>query len=56
MDATDSGHILPDVLQPGLALVFCGTAAGKRSAAERAYYAHPGNMFWRALPAGGPAA
>ncbi|GAB3793803.1 mismatch-specific DNA-glycosylase [Dyella agri] len=41
--------ILPDVLQPGLALVFCGTAAGKRSAAERAYYAHPGNLFWRAL-------
>lgn len=42
-------HILPDVLQPGLTLVFCGTAAGKRSAAERAYYAHPGNLFWRAL-------
>ena len=42
-------HILPDVLRPGLALVFCGTAAGKRSAAERAYYAHPGNLFWRAL-------
>jgi TDG/mug DNA glycosylase family protein len=42
-------HILPDVLQPGLKLVFCGTAAGKRSAAERAYYAHPGNLFWRAL-------
>jgi TDG/mug DNA glycosylase family protein len=42
-------HILPDVLQPGLRLVFCGTAAGKRSAAERAYYAHPGNLFWRAL-------
>ncbi|MEW9624902.1 mismatch-specific DNA-glycosylase [Rhodanobacter geophilus] len=42
-------HILPDVLQPGLALVFCGTAAGKRSAAEHAYYAHPGNLFWRAL-------
>ncbi|MCP1374287.1 mismatch-specific DNA-glycosylase [Dyella lutea] len=41
--------ILPDVLRPGLALVFCGTAAGKRSAAEGAYYAHPGNLFWRAL-------
>ena len=42
-------HILPDLLQPGLALVFCGTAAGRRSAAERAYYAHRGNLFWRAL-------
>lgn len=41
--------VLPDVLQDGLALVFCGTAAGKRSAAEKAYYAHPGNLFWRAL-------
>jgi TDG/mug DNA glycosylase family protein len=41
--------ILPDLLQPGLVLVFCGTAAGRRSAAERAYYAHPGNLFWRAL-------
>jgi double-stranded uracil-DNA glycosylase len=41
--------ILPDLLRPGLRLVFCGTAAGKRSAAEGAYYAHPGNLFWRAL-------
>jgi double-stranded uracil-DNA glycosylase len=44
-----SGPILPDVLRPGLKLVFCGTAAGKRSAEEGAYYAHPGNLFWRAL-------
>ena len=41
--------ILPDVLASDLALVFCGTAAGTRSAAEHAYYAHPGNLFWRAL-------
>ena len=41
--------VLPDVLRTGLALVFCGTAAGKRSAAEGAYYAHPGNLFWRTL-------
>lgn len=46
--ATDA-PILPDVLRPGLRIVFCGTAAGKRSAAEGAYYAHPGNQFWRAL-------
>jgi double-stranded uracil-DNA glycosylase len=49
MPRTPRPSILPDVLQPGLRLVFCGTAAGKRSAAEGAYYAHPGNMFWRAL-------
>jgi TDG/mug DNA glycosylase family protein len=42
-------HILPDVLGPGLRLWFVGTAAGPRSAALGAYYAHPGNRFWRAL-------
>lgn len=49
MPSFASRPILPDVLQPGLSLVFCGTAAGRRSAAEGAYYAHPGNLFWRAL-------
>jgi TDG/mug DNA glycosylase family protein len=42
-------HVLPDVLGAGLDLVFVGTAAGARSAADRAYYAHPGNRFWRTL-------
>lgn len=42
-------HVLPDVLAPGLAVVFCGTAAGTESARQRAYYAHPQNRFWRAL-------
>lgn len=49
MPAPADRHVLPDVLEPGLSLVFCGTAAGRRSAAEHAYYAHPGNLFWRAL-------
>ncbi|MDO8288589.1 MAG: mismatch-specific DNA-glycosylase [Parvibaculum sp.] len=40
---------LPDLFAPDLRLVFVGTAAGHRSAAERAYYAHPGNRFWRTL-------
>lgn len=43
------GHDVPDLLAPGLKLVFCGTALGRRSAQERAYYAHPGNLFWRTL-------
>ncbi len=47
--ADRAAPILPDVLEPGLALVFCGTAPSRRSAAEGAYYAHPGNYFWRAL-------
>ncbi|MCP4617294.1 MAG: mismatch-specific DNA-glycosylase [Bradyrhizobium sp.] len=37
------------MLRPGLRLVFVGTAASSRSAAERHYYAHPGNRFWRAI-------
>ncbi len=47
--APRSQHVLPDVLAPNLRVVFCGTAAGTRSALEGAYYAHPGNFFWRAL-------
>lgn len=41
--------ILPDLLEPGLDLVICGTAAGFRSAEVRAYYAHGSNRFWRVL-------
>jgi TDG/mug DNA glycosylase family protein len=40
---------LPFLLATGLDVVFVGTAAGHRSAAEGAYYAHPGNRFWRTL-------
>ncbi|OYV45492.1 MAG: hypothetical protein B7X10_05700 [Burkholderiales bacterium 21-58-4] len=46
-------HVLPDVLRPDLELVFCGTAAGRASAAAGAYYAHPGNFFWRTVHAVG---
>jgi double-stranded uracil-DNA glycosylase len=44
-----SAHVLPDVLRPGLRLVICGSAAGAVSAARGAYYAGPGNKFWRVL-------
>ena len=40
---------LPDLLWPGLDLVFVGVAPGKRSAQERHYYSHPRNVFWRML-------
>jgi TDG/mug DNA glycosylase family protein len=42
-------NVLPDVLMPGLRLVFCGTAAGTASARAGAYYAGPGNAFWPTL-------
>lgn len=41
------------MLVPGLRLVVCGTAPGTRSAADRAYYAHPHNEFWRVMHHGG---
>ena len=44
---------VPDVLAPGLRLVFCGTAPSRASAAARAYYAKPGNRFWPVLHAAG---
>lgn len=46
-------HCVPDVLAPGLKVVFCGTALGFQSATQRAYYANPGNFFWRTLHAVG---
>jgi TDG/mug DNA glycosylase family protein len=42
-------NVLPDVLTPGLIIVFCGSAVGTRSAQRRAYYAGPGNAFWPTL-------
>jgi len=42
-------NVLPDVFAPGLAVVFCGSAVGTASARRRAYYAGPGNGFWRTL-------
>ncbi len=46
---TARNHILPERLRPGLRLVFCGTAAGRKSALEKAYYAHGQNKFWKTL-------
>jgi TDG/mug DNA glycosylase family protein len=44
-----ASYLVPDVLEPGLRLVFCGTAPSKASAAAKAYYAKPGNRFWPTL-------
>lgn len=43
--------VLQDVLKPGLRVVFCGTAPGTASARKGAYYAGPGNAFWKTLHA-----
>ena len=48
-----SNPLLPDLLAPGLDLVFCGTAPSPASFKARAYYANPGNSFWPTLHAVG---
>jgi len=48
-----SRHLIPDLLAPGLDLVFCGTAPSAASFTARAYYANPGNAFWPTLHAVG---
>ena len=40
---------VPDVLAPGLDLVFCGINPGRASAAAGAHFANPRNDFWRLL-------
>lgn len=45
--------LVPDLLAPGLDLVFCGTAPSPASFRARAYYANPGNAFWPTLHAVG---
>ncbi|MBK7652159.1 MAG: mismatch-specific DNA-glycosylase [Flammeovirgaceae bacterium] len=41
--------ILPDLLKEKLDIVFCGTAAGNKSAERKAYYAGAGNLFYATL-------
>jgi len=47
------GRAIPDVLAPGLAVVFCGINPGLWSAATAHHFARPGNRFWPALYRGG---
>ena len=49
LDATPSD--VPDVLAPGLRIVFIGINPGRVSAAARAHFANPRNDFWRLLRA-----
>jgi TDG/mug DNA glycosylase family protein len=44
---------VPDVLAPGLRILFCGINPGLYSAWARHHFARPGNRFWPALFAGG---
>jgi double-stranded uracil-DNA glycosylase len=53
-DMAESGATpsdVPDVLAPGLRVVFVGINPGRVSAAARAHFANPRNDFWRLLHA-----
>lgn len=47
------GGTIPDVLAPGLRVVFCGINPSLYSAAVGHHFARPGNRFWPALHAAG---
>lgn len=46
-------NAVPDVLEPGLSVVFCGINPGVHSAVTGYHFAGPGNRFWPALFAAG---
>ena len=52
-DAEPVVSAVPDVLAPGLRVVFCGINPGRVSAAAAAHFANPRNDFWRLLHAAG---
>ncbi len=47
------GKSVPDVIAPGLAVLFCGINPGLYSAWSGHHFARPGNRFWPALYASG---
>jgi TDG/mug DNA glycosylase family protein len=47
------GRLVPDVLAPGLDVVFCGINPGLYSGAVGHHFARPGNRFWAALHGAG---
>lgn len=47
------GRTVPDVIAPGLRVLFCGINPGLYSGAVGHHFARPGNRFWRTLHAAG---
>lgn len=44
-----SVHCLPDIIEPGLTVLFCGINPGMRAAAAGHHFDGRGNRFWRVL-------
>jgi TDG/mug DNA glycosylase family protein len=53
VSAPDEQGSVPDVLGPGVTVVFCGINPGYASARAGAHFANPRNDFWRLLEAAG---
>jgi TDG/mug DNA glycosylase family protein len=51
--AAAAGKTIPDVIAPGLRVLFCGINPGLYSGATGHHFARPGNRFWPALHAAG---
>jgi TDG/mug DNA glycosylase family protein len=47
------GRTVPDLVRPGLAVLFCGINPSLYSAAVGHHFARPGNRFWPAVHAAG---
>src|SRR5437870_10366385 len=47
------GRTIPDVLAPGLRVLFVGINPGLYSGATGHHFARPGNRFWKALRGAG---
>ena len=47
--AAAAGRTVPDLIQPGLRVLFCGINPGLYSGATGHHFARPGNRFWPAL-------
>src|ERR1700675_242526 len=48
-----AGRTVPDVIAPGLHVLFCGINPGLYSGAVGHHFARPGNRFWPVLHAAG---
>src|SRR5687767_2676901 len=48
-----AGRSIPDLIAPGLDVLFCGINPGLYSGATGHHFARPGNRFWPALYAAG---
>jgi double-stranded uracil-DNA glycosylase len=51
--AAAAGSRVPDLIAPGLRVLFCGINPGLWSGAVGHHFARPGNRFWKALGASG---